>query len=122
MRIFIASADSAFRLAVQLLIESEPGIVTIGMFDRSEGLASIVGSSHPEVLLLDYEITKQSTVGLISELFHLEAPPQIIVLSINSQVKEQVLAAGVNYFIDKTFPPDELLPILRRLRKPDVTH
>ena len=31
MRIFIASADKTLRLALQLLLESEPGMVVIGM-------------------------------------------------------------------------------------------
>ena len=38
MRIFIASADSQFRFALQLLLETEPGMVVIGISDRLEGL------------------------------------------------------------------------------------
>ena len=44
MRVFIASADSTFRLALQLLLEDEPGMVVIGISDRSEGLLAQVGS------------------------------------------------------------------------------
>ena len=121
MRIFIASADKTSRIALQLLLESEPGMVVIGIADRAEGLLTLVGASQPEVLLLDYELARQTTVTLISDLRHLEQPPIIIVLSINVQVKPMVLAAGADAFISKNVPPDELLPILRTMRRSKVT-
>ena len=121
MRIFIASADKTSRIALQLLLESEPGMVVIGIADRAEGLLTLVGASQPEVLLFDYELAKQTTVALISDLHHLEQPPIIIVLSINVQVKPMVLAAGADAFISKNVPPDELLPILRTMRRSKVT-
>ena len=121
MRIFIASADKTSRIALQLLLESEPGMVVIGIADRAEGLLTLVGASQPEVLLLDYELARQTTVTLISDLRHLEQSPIIIVLSINVQVKPMVLAAGADAFISKNVPPDELLPILRTMRRSKVT-
>ena len=121
MRIFIASADKTSRIALQLLLESEPGMVVIGIADRVEGLLTLVGASQPEVLLLDYELARQTTVTLISDLRHLEQSPIIIVLSINVQVKPMVLAAGADAFISKNVPPDELLPILRTMRRSKVT-
>jgi DNA-binding NarL/FixJ family response regulator len=116
MRIFIASADKMFRFALQMLLEDEPGMIVIGMTDRSEGLFTQVGAAQPEVLLLDWELTKSAPIDLLDEVGHLEHPPKIIALSINPQVKETALAAGVNDFISKNVPPDELLPILRKIR------
>jgi DNA-binding NarL/FixJ family response regulator len=121
MRIFIASADKMFRFALQMLLEDEPGLIVIGMTDRSEGLLTQVGASHPEVLLLDWELTKSAPIDLIGDLQHLEYRPKIIALSINPQVKETALAAGACDFISKNVPPDELLPILRKIRSSEST-
>jgi DNA-binding NarL/FixJ family response regulator len=121
MRIFIASADKTFRLALQLLLEDEPGMVVIGMADRSEGLLAQVEASQPEALLLDWELAQQATIDLIGDLRHLERQPKIIALSINPQVKEIALAAGACDFISKDVPPDELLPILRKIRSSEST-
>jgi DNA-binding NarL/FixJ family response regulator len=121
VRIFIASADKTFRLALLLLLENEPGIVVIGMCDRSKGLPSVVGTSQPEVLLLDSGLANHDTPDLIGELHHLESPPKIIVLSIDPQTKATALAAGADGFISKNFPSDELLPLLRSMRLPDST-
>jgi len=117
MRIFIASADSMFRLSLQLLLEDEPGMAVIGIADRSDGLLTQVGASQPEVLLLDWELTKPAPINLLRELEQLEQPPKIIALSIDSQVKEIALASGASDFISKNVPPDDLLPILRRTRQ-----
>jgi DNA-binding NarL/FixJ family response regulator len=116
MRIFIASADKTFRLALQLLLEDEPGMVVIGIADRSDGLLIQVGASQPEVLLLDWELTKQAPIDLIGDLQHLEHRPKIVALSINPLVKETALAAGACAFIRKDVPSDDLLPILREFR------
>jgi DNA-binding NarL/FixJ family response regulator len=116
MRIFIASADQKFRFALQMLLEDEPGMVVIGIADRSDGLLTQMGAAQPEVLLLDWELTKQEPIDLIGDVQHLEHRPKIIALSINPQVKETSLAVGVNDFISKNVPPDDLLPILRKIR------
>jgi DNA-binding NarL/FixJ family response regulator len=121
MRIFIASADQKFRFALQMLLEDEPGMVVIGMADRSEGLLTQVVASQTEVLLLDWELTKPAPINLLRDLEQLEHPPKIIALSINPQVKEIALASGACDFISKNVPPDELLPILRRTRSTEGT-
>jgi DNA-binding NarL/FixJ family response regulator len=121
MRIFIASADKTFRFALQMLLEDEPGMAVIGIADRSDGLLTQMGASQPEVLLLDWELTKPAPINLLDELRRLEHPPKIIALSINPQVKETALAAGACDFISKDVPPDELLPILRKIRSSEPT-
>jgi two-component system, NarL family, invasion response regulator UvrY len=116
VQIFIASADTTFRLALLLLLESEPGMAVIGMSDRSEGLFTTLEALHPEVLLFDDELARQSAVALVNDLHHLERHPKIIVLSIHPHAKHASLAAGADGFISKTMPPDELLPLLRKMR------
>lgn len=120
MRIFIASADKMFRLALQLLLEDEPGMAVIGISDRADDLLTQVEAAHAEMLLLDWEFAKQAMIDLIKDLQHLKHPPQIIALSINPQVKDTALAAGASAFISKEVPPDDLLPILRKIRLSNI--
>ncbi len=116
MRIFIASADRMLRLALQLLLESEPGMAVSGMSDRSEGLLTVMKVLQSDVLLLDYELTKQTTTELVGDVHHLSYPTKIVVLSIDPQMEATMLAAGANAFISKNIPPDDLLPTLRGMR------
>ncbi|MBE2238262.1 MAG: response regulator transcription factor [Caldilineaceae bacterium] len=116
MRVFIASSDQMFRLALLLLLESEPGMAVIGVTDRAEGLAALLGISKSEVLLLDYEIDKQELmVGVIDEIHAIDNSPKIVVFSIDPHVETLSTTAGVEVFISKTVPPDALLPKLREL-------
>lgn len=121
MRIHIASADKASRLSLLMLVESEPGLVVVGMSDRAESLLTVVRALHPEVLVLDYELAKQAVADLVSDLHHLEHPPKIIVLSVDPQVKATALAAGADAFISKNVPPDNLLSMLREMRQSETT-
>ena len=70
--------------------------------------------------MLDDGLAKQATGQLISDLHLLECHPQIIVLSLDSTTAAATLAAGADGFISKTAPPDELLPILRKMRLSDT--
>jgi len=116
VRVFIASADKTFRLALLLLLESEPGVVVIGMADRAEGLPILIRASQPEVLLFDYELAKPAPINLIGDLHHLEHAPKIIVLALDPQVSAAVEQAGADAFVSKNLPPALLLPVLRRMR------
>ena len=104
-----------------MLVESEPGLVVIGMSDRSESLLAVTQALSPEVLLLDYELAKQAVADLINDLHHLEHPPKIIVLAIDPQIKATALAAGADAFISKNVPPDNLLSMLREMRQSETT-
>jgi DNA-binding NarL/FixJ family response regulator len=116
VRIFIAGPDSAFRMSLQLLLESEAGLAVTGTSDQLEGLTAMVKASCPDVLLLDYELVHQGTIELMDSLHHLEFAPKIIVLSMDPNVKQLSLAAGADYVILKNAPPDDLLPILNKIK------
>ena len=92
-------------------------MVVVGFSDRPEGLSVLVGASQPDVVVLDDELTNHATAGTIGALRALESPPKIIVLALNTQMEETILAAGADGFICKNAPPDDLLPILSRIQR-----
>jgi DNA-binding NarL/FixJ family response regulator len=117
VRIFIASKDGSFKMALQLLLESEPGMVVAGTSDRLEGLPVMVKTSKPDVLLLDYELANNNEMAsLVNGLQCPEDQMKVIVLSTDANVREVILASGADGFINMSFPPDELLSTLRGLR------
>jgi DNA-binding NarL/FixJ family response regulator len=120
VRIFIASGDRTFRLALLLLLESEPGLVVTGMFDRREDLLTVVQASHPEAVVLDDELTRETTSRLVSDTCSLDFHPKVIVLSSNPETAAAARTAGADGVISKSAPPDELLPLLRSMRLADA--
>ncbi len=122
MRIFVASSDRVLRLALLLLLESEPGMVVIGMFDQADGLLTIAKASNSELYLLDDSLADPSTlVDLIGSVHRLENSPKVIVFSPDPQIEPIALAAGADAFVNKSSPPDELLPLLRQMRSSKCT-
>ena len=107
VRVFIASSDWSFRSALLQLVESEPGLVVIGMSGRADGLPTMVRASQPEVLLLDYELARESNDRSRQRPTWPARPPAIIVLGSDAQAKASSLAAGADAFISKNVPPDE---------------
>jgi DNA-binding NarL/FixJ family response regulator len=116
LRIFIAFADEKLRIAMLLLLDHEPGMIVVGIPDRLPGLVTQLDASQPDVLLLEWSIPINSMKELIDDISHLSPSPQVILLSSIPEEKEAVLAAGVDHFILKNAPPDELLLILNRIR------
>jgi DNA-binding NarL/FixJ family response regulator len=116
LRIFVACADLRLRTALYLFLGQERGMDVVGMSDRLPGLFSQLEGSQPDVLLLDWELSAQPMVDLLTNFHKLESRPEAIILSARPDKKERIMAAGADHFIPKDAPPDELLPILNRIR------
>ena len=52
---------------------------------------------------------------LLADIHKLNPLPKIILLSNRPEEEEKMLAAGVDYFIAKNAPPDQLIPILNHM-------
>ncbi|MFN2197368.1 MAG: response regulator [Anaerolineales bacterium] len=118
MRIFLACADERLRIALVLLFDSKPGMDVVGMTDRLERLAAQIEASQAEALVLEWDLPSSILAERINEIRQLDSSPVIIYLSSEPETAEAMLAAGVDYFIVKNAPPDELITILDDLQTP----
>ncbi len=118
MRIFIACADERLRIALLLYLDLEPGMTVVGMSDRLPGLITQLKGSMPDVLLLDWDMTIEQGVTLLTDINNFEFPPKIIVFSDKPQEEEAITSAGGDFVISKNAPPDKLLPMLESIRYP----
>ena len=120
MRIFLADSDRDERLALQFLLDHEPGLEIVGIAIRSEGLAAQIRASRPDVLLLDWALPTQPAADCLSNIRLVNPGLKVVVLDIHPEVKPEVENAGADVFVSKDVPPDELLGILRQLRKDEL--
>lgn len=116
MRIFLACADERLRIALVLLFDTKPGMIVVGITDGLERLAAQIEASLPDVLVLEWDQTLLILAELINEIRQLDSSPVIIYLSAEPEAAEAMLDAGVDYFIVKNAPPDELITILDDLQ------
>ena len=120
MRLFIADADPALRVSMQMLLHQKPGMHVIGIAVQAKGLLVQVEASQPDVLLLDSHLPGAPMTELLEEILGLDYPPKVVVLAVNPAVEAPALSAGADAFINKNGPPDELLRVLRSLKKSSV--
>jgi DNA-binding NarL/FixJ family response regulator len=114
-RIFIACADERLRIALLLLLQDEPGLVVVGFTDRLQNLLPQLEASQAEILLLEWQLTRQAMFDLLERIHDLPCLPRVIYFSGDLKEEQQIRAAGVKYVILKNAPPDELLPILNQI-------
>ena len=120
MRIFLADADRDERLALLFLLDHEPGMEVVGIAIRSEGLAAQLEASRPDVMLLDWNLATQPAADCLSGLRSLVPGLTIVALHVRPELKQTVESAGADVFISKDTPPDELLMVLRKMRKDEL--
>ena len=112
MRVFIASPDDRFRLAMMVFVDKEPGLIVAGMSDRLTGLPAQLEGSQPDVVLEDWIFPSRLKADLFVDLQSLKHRPRTVVFASRPEEKGQILEAGADYFIAKDAPPDNVMSIL----------
>lgn len=116
LKIFLADANRDSRLAMQMLLDHQPGMQIVGISVGSEGLVGQVGSAQPDVVLLDWEIIATAPADYIKNLHSIESQPQIIVLHVRAETKGKAEDSGADGFVSKDCPPNQLLMNLNELK------
>ena len=112
MRIFLADDSSDVRLALQMLIDAEPGMEVIGIAVETDGLLTQVLASKADVLLLDCDLPGESQSDLVAECHAMDSTPKVIALSVDGDPR----CCTADAFFCKMTSFDELLKILRTWR------
>lgn len=114
-RIFIACADERLRIALVIFLEGEPGLTVVGFTDRLESLLPQMEAAQAEILLLEWHLPEDTLKDLLSKIHHLSSQYKVIFFARDLDESEKITAAGADYVILKNTPPDELLPILKKI-------
>ena len=112
MRIIIADDRSKVRGALQLLLGQQPALSVVGEIARPGEVVNSVQTLRPDLLLLDWELAGAETPQLLSQLRRLDYRLFVIALSSQPEAREAALAAGVDGFISKSEPPEQVLDTL----------
>ena len=117
LRIFIADPSRDGRLAMQMLLEHEPGLKVVGIAVQKAGLVKQVTAVQPDVILIDWQLLVTKPTALINKLHTHASPCCILVLDVRPETEKEALAAGADAFITKNSPPDNLIQLLRQFKK-----
>ncbi len=109
MRILLADNQSRVRFALRVLLNRQPGLEVAGEAVDADDLLAQVQASHPDLVLLGWELPGLTSPGSLSALRKDHPDLLIIALSGRPEARQAALDAGANAFVSKGDPPERLL-------------
>ncbi|HEY48330.1 MAG TPA: response regulator transcription factor [Anaerolineae bacterium] len=97
------------RSALRLLLEQEPNLRVVGEASSIDSLMALVKENRPDLVLLDWEMTKRRDSEILMVLRKLLPGIKVIALSGNPEVSSVALEAGADAFVCKCDSVDRLL-------------
>jgi DNA-binding NarL/FixJ family response regulator len=119
MRVFIADDSRVVVERLADLLKEVPGVQLVGKAnDAPEAIHSIV-KTNPDAVILDLQMPGGSGLDVLRSIRR-SHPSVWVVICTNypyPQYREQCIAAGANYFLDKSAEFEKIPEILRDLTK-----
>ena len=123
MRIVLALKDTDLRLAIELLLSEEPGVIIVGSASDTQGLLALIEASCPDLALLDWDLPGKPILEVLANIQARDTSPEIVVLGIDPDFEDDALNAGANVYLFKGDQPERLLSVFRQVRlSQDLNH
>lgn len=117
MRIMLVDDQKDVLSGLKILLEQEPELCIIGEVMEVGNLLAQIQNLHPDLVLLDWELTGLNAPELISALRLLCPKVRIIALSGRPESRKKALDAGVEAFVSKGDQPEQLIKTIGDLGK-----
>ncbi len=107
--IFIAEDDSYISRIYKLILELA-GHRIVGTASNGENAVEMYKSlsKKPDIIIMDHRMPIKNGIEATKEIFQISRHPKVIFASADRSVKEQALAIGAVYFLEKPFSIAEL--------------
>ena len=83
MRTLLAIEQRDLRLALELYLDQEPGVIVVGTASEAASLRALLRTARPDLLLLDWDLPGYAPPNLLMEAKRLSSPPHVILLGMN---------------------------------------
>ena len=115
MRIFLAIRGTKMRMALRLLLDQQPGLELVGEAADAEELLSQINGNHPDLLLIDWDLSGSATATVPRLLC--KRYPSLQVVALRGPQQRPGPQDGVDAFVNTGDPPDRLLETIRALQR-----
>ncbi len=116
--ILLADDNLGLRSALRLLLQTQLGLEIIDEARDMEHVLALVEDAGPACVILDWELPGRPTRERVAILRMLLPGLKVIALSTRPEAEQDALAEGVDAFISKTNPPDQMVEIIRKIIAP----
>jgi DNA-binding NarL/FixJ family response regulator len=109
MRILLADDQPKVRFAMRVLLDRQPGLQIVGEVAHANSLLAQAEAACPDLVLLDWELPGLLATDLLVALRGSCPELSVIALSGRPEARQTALNAGVDAFVSKIEPPEQLL-------------
>jgi len=111
IRILLADDNKASRSALALLLETRLDATIVGEALTMESLLTQAAATHPDVVLLDWELPGKPDADRI--LVVRSVAPKARVIVVSTRPESESSAAEADAFVNKTDPPERILAVFK---------
>jgi len=115
IRILLADDNPALRSALALLLETRLNARIVGEAYSMDELLSSVSLTHPDVVILDWELPGVPRWDRVAALRETDPDLKIVITSSRPEVAQKALAAQADAYISKSEPPERMVQMLREM-------
>ena len=115
MRILISGRRANERSALDLFLQNR-GLVVVAEAADIQTLLIQAETTQPDLILLDWALSKRPLEEIISALHLLESRPGVILTNVTPESEQAVLSAGADAFVIKGDPPKSLSIAIESIR------
>lgn len=116
--VFIVDDLPSMRERLRELVGDLPGVLVVGDAGTPADAISGILATHPACVLLDYQLIGGTGVDVLHAV-HGQTPDTVFVVLTNHpdpQYRRACMAAGADYFFDKSTEFDRIGDVIRQLR------
>jgi len=118
-RILLADDNSDLRSALRLFLETRLGFELIVEARDMEHVLAQVEDSHPDCIILDWELPGRPIHERVAVLRSLVPGLKVIAFSARPESRPDALSEGVDAFVCKTEAPVVVLDKLQKVGQPE---
>jgi two-component system response regulator DesR len=109
MRVLLADDNRKVRFALAALLQRRPEITIVGEANDAGQLVTLLPSTDPDLLLIDWQLPGLADAGSLPVLREGHPSLMIVALSGRPELGHEALAQGADDFVSKIDPPECLL-------------
>lgn len=121
MRILLADDQERVRYGLRALLRQQPGWKVIGEAESANDLLALAAVLEPDLILQDWNLPDMPGETVLLSLRRTTKDVPVIILSGQTEVKNQALETGANAFFSKTNSPDQLIEAIQNVMKFNVS-
>jgi DNA-binding NarL/FixJ family response regulator len=117
MKVFVVEESAVIRQRLKRLLAEVPQLQVVGEAgDAHVALAAIL-EQRPDVVLLDIHIFNGNGIDVLQRLKQERVAPAVIILTDYPypEYRQLCLAAGADFFLDRSTEFEQIVPALRQL-------